>query len=176
MKSLDKDQLIGSLFNAHTFAVFDSDYSQFVDPSQRLDPSHKNNKDDVINMIKKYGGNVVGTVTSASVENKTLCILGDQPIQGYCAKIRNEMGSDRLDFVHYQYLLSCIKNNHVTDLSQCTQFYIFPCTKTKSMLQLDGFGFKADMIYDESTLNELYKSIDPMFQTAKARKGTKARN
>ena len=44
------------------------------------------------------------------------------------------------------------------------------------MLQLDGFGFKTDIIYDESTLNELYKSIDPMFQTAKARKGTKATN
>merc|ERR1711871_1386412 len=137
---------MGSLFDAHTFAVFDSDYSQFVDPSQRSDPSHKNNKCDVINMIKKYGGNVVGTIASASVENKTLCILGNQPIQGYCAKIRNEMRSDRLDFVHYQYLISCIETNHVIDLSQHTHFYIFPCTKTKSILQLDGFGFKTDII------------------------------
>ena len=179
IKSVDKNQQVSSLFSTCTFAVFESDYSKFIDPSQQSAASTKSSSqkggdlESVVNMIKLHGGNVVGTITKADEINRTLCILGDKPFQGYSTKIRNEMDFNRLDFIHYKYLLSCIKANEILDLHMHTHFYVVPCARTKSTLKLNGFGFKYDISYDDNILREVFDSMDPIFEVVNAAKKAK---
>ena len=180
VKSLDKDQEISSLFAGHTFCVFDSDYSKLVDsshiPAQSSKSSSNKSKgcfEAVVNLIKLHGGNVVGTITKTDEINGTLCILGDQPQHGYSSKVRNEMDFNRLDFVHYRYLLSCIEAGNILNLTEHTHYYVTTCAATKFTHKLDTFGFKRDILYDSDILCKVFNCMDPMFNVVKAGKNAK---